>query len=223
MAVTLSIVFACLAALSGIYAWRITLTERRRSDARVAALAGAIDPYAGDDRPLFFERGPAGGNRSLVKIGAGAAVVMTVVAVIAVVTNAKTPRKAVVTSVAAPTVALVQMNHQRQGDTFVIQGAVRNQSSGDVDGLLAEATILDAAGTPIARQHAPIDLQVLRPGESSRFEVHVQGARTVDRYRVSFHGPSGVVRHIDAREHITHETGGTPRAATNSASASTGF
>jgi hypothetical protein len=223
MATTLAVVFACVAALSGAYAWRITLAERRRSEARVAALAAAIDPSGAEDRPLF-DRAPIRGVNPLLKVGAGFAVVMTIVGIIVVATNAMT-RHAVTTADApvVPAVALVQMNHQRQGDAFVVQGAVRNEGRADVDGLLAEITVLDAGGTAVARQHAPIYLQVLRPGESSRFEVRIQSIRTVDKYRVSFQGPSGVVRHVDAREHVARDTGSTPRAVAKSATASTGF
>jgi hypothetical protein len=222
MAVTLALVFACVAAASGFYAWQVTRRERYRSAARVAALAATIDPTGESGSRPLFDRAPAAGLNPLLKIGAGFGVVAVTIAIIAVVTNARPSRKAAADPATSPAIALVDLNHVREGDAFVIRGTVRNQSGAALDGLLAEVTILDATGIPVARAQAPVDLQPLRPGESSRFDVHVQGVHAVERYRVSFQSPAGIVRHIDARDRLTRST--PSRAATASAAtASSGF
>jgi hypothetical protein len=208
---TLAVVFACIAAASGVYAWRIAAGERRRSAARVAALSAAIDPSGDDGRFSLFARESTGGLHPLLKVGAGFIVVAIAIAIVAVATSAKTSRHPAPAPLPPAAVALVEMNHFRQGDLFEIRGVVRNQSGDNVDGLLAEVTVLNASGSPIALQQAPIEAQTLKPGESSRFDVRLQGVRTVDRYRVSFVGPSGIVRHVDARDRVTRETAGTPR------------
>ena len=222
MAVTLAVVFACVAAASGLYAWQVTRRERHRSAARVALLAATIDPAGEGEARALFDQAPTRGLNPLLKVATGFGVVALAVAVIAVVANAKPSRKGASDPAASPAIALVDLNHEREGDAFVIRGTVRNQSTAAVDGLLAEVTVLDSAGVPVARAQAPVDLQPLRPGESSRFDVHVQGVHAVERYRVSFQGPSGIVRHIDARDRLTRST--PPRAAaTSAATASTGF
>jgi hypothetical protein len=217
-------VFACVAAASGVYAWRIAVGERRRSAARVAALSAVIDPSGGEGRFSLFARESTGGLHPLLKVGVGFIVVVIAITIVAVATTAKTTRHPAAAPLPPAAVALVQMNHLRQGDVFEIQGVVRNQSDGAVDGLLAEVTVLNASGAPVALQQAPIEAQTLKPGESSRFDVRLQGVRTVDRYRVSFVGPSGIVRHVDARDRAARETASTPRSGVSpAANASTRF
>jgi hypothetical protein len=116
-------------------------------------------------------------------------------------------------------IALVTMGHLRQGDSFVIHGIVRNQGTGRVNGLSASIIVLDAAGETVARGSAPLEEQSLAPGESSRFNVRLEGVRAVERYRISFLGPAGVVRHLDVRSRATRATSRTGDPAT----ASTGF
>jgi hypothetical protein len=217
-----AVIFAGIAIAASLSVWRSRAGERRRSDARVAALASVIDPAReGDPTPLFDAKS-AVTTHSLVKFGAGAAVVGALIFIVAIVSDAREPRgadPAHSADVDATPIALVTMGHVRRGDSFVIHGIVRNQGARRIDGLYASIVALDAAGQTVATGRAPIEEQSLAPAESSRFDVRLDGVRAVERYRISFRGPEGVVRHLDVRSHATR-----PAARTGDPSAaSTGF
>ena len=59
MLVGSSIVFFCAAVVFGVLAWKTRRAEQRRSDARVAALATALDGDGEADAPAMFA-GPSG-------------------------------------------------------------------------------------------------------------------------------------------------------------------
>src|SRR5215208_1384242 len=82
----LSITAVVVAIAATAYAWRIARTERLRSDARVAALAAAIDGTSeGADMTPMFERAPRSGlqARPLLKLGVGFAMAVLVIVLIA--------------------------------------------------------------------------------------------------------------------------------------------
>jgi hypothetical protein len=58
MLITLTIVSSVVALVMGALAWRLTQEERRRSDARVAALVASLDDEPSDDPPLTPHAGP---------------------------------------------------------------------------------------------------------------------------------------------------------------------
>jgi len=205
MASIVAVVSACVAAACALVAWRARVDEQRRSDARVAALAAALDPARGHDAPIFDQ--PASQRaHSLVTLTAGLAAVVAIVFVVVMVSVARALHSTDVVASAdrdRSDIALVAMTHAREGDTFVIHGLVRNQGAGRMSGLVAVVAVLDAAGHTVASGRAPLDDQRLPPGESSRFEVRLDGIRTVERYRVSFVGPDGgIVRHLDVRGRV---------------------
>jgi hypothetical protein len=49
----------------------------------------------------------------------------------------------------------------------------------------------------------------IRPGEQSPFVVTVPNVSGVNRYRVAFHQPGGVVAHIDRRGYVPEGSGDT--------------
>ena len=82
LVVTMSAVALALAAAT--YAWRIAHADRLRSDARVAALAAAIDGTS-DDTTSMFARAPRSGlqGRPILKVGVGFAMAVLVIVLIA--------------------------------------------------------------------------------------------------------------------------------------------
>ena len=81
--ITVTAVAIACAALA--YAWRLARAERQRSDARVAALAAAIDDTSVDAKTWMFERAPRSGlqGRPLVKVGVGMAMAVGIIVLIA--------------------------------------------------------------------------------------------------------------------------------------------
>lgn len=111
-----------------------------------------------------------------------------------------------VTAAAAPAAApleLVSLRHQRQADTLIVSGLVRNPHSGaTVKGLSAVAFTFDRQGTFIASGRALLDFPQLGAGDESPFAISVPQSATVSRYRVSFRTEDGVVPHLDRREPV---------------------
>ena len=87
-AAIVAIVSACVAAACALYAWRTAQQERRRSDARVAALAEAIDPLQIDDPTPIFGHVPATGVHPLLKVAAGFGTVVAAIVIVAMTTDA---------------------------------------------------------------------------------------------------------------------------------------
>ena len=149
-----------LAATMSLVAWRIAGDERRRSEARIAALAADIygvervEPVAprgpGDDlelRPrsgvstgaeLFAAAQPRSGSRWPAIVGAGVFVLAAAAALVivlsggsSVTTHASNQAPAVAPpSAAALPLELVALGHERDGDRLTVRGVVRNPESG---------------------------------------------------------------------------------------------
>ena len=230
-ATIVAIVSACVAAAFAVYAWRTAEQERRRSDARVAALSDAIDPPRREGPPPIFGHVPATGLHPLLKIAGGFGTVVAVIVIVAMTTDAlernrkPNPQAAVPAAVPAdaPPVELETMNHVHQGDVLIVSGIVRNISNRDTARLSAEITAFGPNGTLVARGRAPIEAAVLHAGQSSRFNIRLEAVRTVGRYRVSFQDSAGVVRHVDARDRGTQEAAGHTPAASRAATTPAGF
>ncbi len=205
-AVLLVLTIGSLAAAGGCgaLAWRLLHEERRRSTARVAALAAAIDgadpaavsPGIGE---LFAPtHSDAARGTPAIKVAAG--VVMAIILLVAVAVNrgerAGTTRPA---AVAAP-LELLSMRHGRQGDTLTVSGLVRNpRGGGDIARVTAVVFAFDRAGTFVASGRAPLDFTTLDPGDESPFVVSIPNVSEVGRYRVSFRTGDGAMRHVDRR------------------------
>lgn len=100
---------------------------------------------------------------------------------------------------------LVSLRHQRQGESLIVSGLVRNPHAGRVVGRLAAVTFtFDRQGTFLASARAPLDFPELRPGDESPFTITVPQTAAVSRYRVSFRTDDGVVAHVDRRAQGVH-------------------
>ena len=215
-----------LAGIMSLVAWRIAGDERRRSDARVAALAadihgpGRVTTFGpSDDLELRPRRGASGGAElfaaaqprpaarwpAVLAAGAfvvagGAALVVVLSAGSRVATHAPQQTPAVVASPAAPPLELVALGHERDGDRLTVRGIVRNPESGAaVDRLTAVVFLFNHDGGFLSSGRVPIAAAALRPGAESTFVVSMPGAGDVGRYRVSFRTDDRIVPHVDRR------------------------
>jgi hypothetical protein len=101
---------------------------------------------------------------------------------------------------APPPLELMSMRHQRQGTTLTVSGLVRNPSQGvAMNGITAVVFAFDRSGAFLASGRAALDFSALGPGDESPFVVNIPNVSDVARYRVTFRGGSGVVRHVDRR------------------------
>ena len=217
-----------LAAVMSLIAWRIAGDERRRSEARIAALAADIHGHdsaaprgASDDLELRPRRGaPAGADlfaasqpRSAARwptvVAAGVFVVAAAGALVIVLsggsgvtTHASNQAPAVVPPppVAALPLELVALGHERDGDRLIVRGIVRNPTSGAaVDRLAAVVFVFNRDGGFLSSGRVAVETAALRPGAESTFVVTVPDAGAVDRYRVSFRTDDRIVPHVDRR------------------------
>lgn len=221
-----TLVSMLLAAIMSVVAWRIAVEERRRSEARVDALAAEIhhvpapgvrvSPYRLDDdlelRPvsgtaaraeLFAAARPAGSRlRPAVVVAIGVFVFGAAVSLAIVLSTGSrglaNPPAAV--AVATPPLELVALGHERDGDRLTVRGVVRNPATGArLDDLSAVVILLNRDGGVLAGARAAVRSAPLGPGGESAFVVTVPGASDVGRFRVSFRADDHVVPHIDKR------------------------
>lgn len=200
--------FAAALALS-IVALRTSAEQRRRSAARVTALASAIgsDGEASTPVPIgsLFARAPDAGVRGRPLIKAAVVGVLGV-ALIVFVTMATSrdaveePAQAAAAGEAAAPLELMNMRHVRNGTTVTVTGLVRNPASGtQVSRISAVVFTFDRMGNFVASASAPLDFTTLLPGDESPFVVAVPNVRDLGRYRVSFRTDAGGIRHVDRR------------------------
>lgn len=199
MLVLLSIFSFSAAVVFGYLAWHTRREERRRSDARIAALAMAIDgddPGA-DGPPAMFGRPRHAGVRRNPILTAAAGIGVTVAIVVAVAMTTRQPEQPARTE---SQLELLAMRDARDRDTLTISGVVRNAGRGsEIDRVTAVVLAYGPNGSFLATGRAPLEIPRLRPGEESPFVVSLPGVIGVQRYRVTFRGSQGVVRHVDLR------------------------
>lgn len=217
----LTIISVTAAVACAWFAWRLRDAERRRSDARVAALSSAIDAVEWASHPsaqtqgesvvandLFApEHSAAATGAPVIKLAVGAAMGIVLLVAIAMSnrgttsdtgTSGDSPRPAA-TRAAAP-LELISMRHERTGETLKVSGLVRNPRSGrSMIRVSAVIFAFNRAGTFVASGRAGLDFTTLEPGDESPFVVEVPGVADVGRYRVSFRTETGVVQHVDRR------------------------
>jgi hypothetical protein len=98
-------------------------------------------------------------------------------------------------------IELVSLTQSRSGETLTVSGVVRNpRESTARSGLSAVVFVFDATGSFLTSARAPIDYQVLAPGDESPFSVPVPRAARAARYRVSFRNDQEIVPHVDRRD-----------------------
>jgi hypothetical protein len=214
-----------LAAIMSLVAWRIAGDERRRSEARIAALAADIHGVErpgtrgpGDDlelRPrgnvspgadLFTAAQPSSGSRWPAVVAGGAFVLASAAALVIVLgggsagtTHASNQPSAVAAAAPLP-LELVALGHERDGDRLTVRGIVRNPPTGAaVDRLTAVVFVFKQDGGFLSSGRVAVEASALRPGTESIFVVTVPGAGDVGRYRVSFRSDDQIVPHVDRR------------------------
>ena len=215
-----ALIAIALAAATGAVAWNRSREERRRREARIAALAAAIhdEPLniptpaetAGD---LFTTRQHAGGGSRFATVAAVGLLVFGGVAALAVVSSSARG-EATVRSESSVTAApepqqtstiqpleLVALGHDRDGDRLTVRGVVRNPASGmALDRVTAVVLVYKEDGGFVGSGRATVDSTVLGPGGETAFTVTIPAASQIGRYRVSFRTEDRVVPHIDRRD-----------------------
>lgn len=197
-----AVAIACAAAA---YAWRLARADRQRSDARVAALAAAIDDTPGEAKTMMFEQAPRSGlqGRPLVKVGVGLAMAVGIIVLIAM-SGDRHAAAADEASTAARTQAaqefeLVSMRHARAGANLKVTGLLRNRGAAATAPISAVVFVFDREGGFVASGRAPIDFNGIANGDESPFQVTIPDVKDVGRYRVSFRTDAGIVPHVDRR------------------------
>ncbi|BCS31284.1 hypothetical protein TBR22_A04840 [Luteitalea sp. TBR-22] len=120
------------------------------------------------------------------------------------------PATPAATSTTAPTQALATtgipleleaLGHERNGNTLLVRGRVKNPVAGSArTSLVASVMLLDQAGGFLGSARTPVDAARLRPGEAASFAVELPVHKDGRRYRVTFRGPDGaLVPHVDKR------------------------
>ena len=176
----------------GVVTWRLLREERRRSAARLAALAAELgerpsasaEPVA-SPTDLFQIRSDERGERTRRLAGFGVAGVV-VVAIVSVVLLFPTGQPEVVPEEPRLPVELVALRHERQDGMLAISGTVRNPRNGPAGRqLTVMALALDDHGGVISTGRAPIELDSSAAGTESTFAVSLP-AEDATRYRISF-------------------------------------
>lgn len=226
IAVTLLSLF--LAISMGVVAWRLVEEERRRSDARLAALAAELrggqdsssDPGSEPFVPelpaadVAAADGPAAGVEGLFSppldststgwtrlaaIGGAAVVVLSIVAATLLLSGSDDGDAAATAEDARTPLDLIALGHTDEGPFLDISGSVRNPAAGTgVDRLSVVALAFDEAGTLIATRRTPVEVPALAAGADSPFVVRLVAAG-IRRYRISFLVNDTPVSHIDRR------------------------
>ena len=192
-----------LAAIMSVIAWRMAGDERRRSEARIAALAAEIHGDC-DVAPVALRR-PAAGSQPFAIVGGGALVVAAAVALAVVTGYADRGPRGAATAPAAPATTplpleLVALGDERSGDQLTVRGVVRNPAAAAaMDRVTAVVQLITAEGGVVATAHAAIAATPLTAGRESTFVVTIPRAADVARYRVSFTTDDRVVPHLDRR------------------------
>jgi hypothetical protein len=209
----LTIISVLATVACGGFAWHLLREERRRSDARVAALSTAIDseephpasPPVAVSGLFNAERSASARGNPMIKVAVG--VVMILALIVAVATSNRGPGRAGAHGAAASAgrpLELISMRHARQGETLTVSGLVRNpRNAARVERVTAVVFAFDRAGAFVASGRAPLDFVTLDASDESPFVVSVPGVSEVGRYRVTFRTESGIVRHVDRRAEQT--------------------
>jgi len=206
-----------VAVAMSVIAWRVVSHERMRSEARVAALAAEIrEADRPHDLPLRTNAAPAalvpmfatvnGEGRNfrlmlltaIVLIGGAVGASLVLFAPFGPRTSTPTVSQAQVSQTLP--LQLIALGHEREADSLVVRGVLRNPSNGaEVDALTAVVMLFNHDGGLIGSGRAAVEASKLLPGGETAFVVTVTGAGNVERYRVSFRNNEHVVPHVDQR------------------------
>jgi hypothetical protein len=218
LALLLSFTSMALAAILLVVVLRMRRDERRRSDARVAALARmAADDFLPEPEPAVAVA-PVAASASLFATPASpaawsspltiAGTLGLIVLVLFVGALFRTPAGAGTATAAGsePRLAtdpleLLALGHVQEGARLTVSGTVRNPRGGQpVSSLTATVFLFASDGSFLTSGRAPLDVSPLAPGARSTFTVTIPVKGAVARYRVSFRDRAGrAVAHADRR------------------------
>jgi hypothetical protein len=226
---TLLIVTIASLALTIVMGVMLTVTlleNRRRSHARVVALAdmaaeaasvvaersAAMDDIDFDLLPLdqdvasaelFAARQAPSAWPKRVAVAGGIALVVLGVAVAGRTLSRGVPTADTTAAAQAPShlLELMSLKHDQETNALRITGLVQNPRNGAaLTQVTATAFLFDSDGTFLASGRAPLDFTTLRPGDESGFVITVPVSAAVARYRVGFRGEDGhIIGHVDRR------------------------
>ena len=208
----------------GVVTSRLVRGERRRSAARLAALAAELKRQSPDDprlptpsaqpseMPADSETGPRtelfgvrveladGGVSRVARIAAAGLIMAAMVSIVATALMMRPhDGRANDDAEAGALVELVALTHRQQGGRLAISGTVRNPLGGpDQERLSVLATAFDAEGFVVASGRAPLTSERLPPGTESGFAVSLQ-TEQARRFRISFVVDDATVPHLDRR------------------------
>ena len=220
-----------LAIAMGVILFGVLREDRRRSDARVAALAVAasrldppqereivreVPPVVRSSGELFAAAPdtPAWGRR--LAVAATFAVVVGALGYVLLPRATGEPAAATANAVPGPVpLELLTLTHTQQPGTLTISGTVYNPRGGaTVSQVFAAAVLFGPDGSFLTSARAALDLTALGPGQESPFVITVPVGMPVARYRVGFRSEDGsVIAHVDRRGDGTaaqNAAGGTP-------------
>jgi hypothetical protein len=220
---TVTLVSLTVAVAMSILTWRLLREERRRSEARIAALAAAINEaeptiaVADDDLPfrarpaasegtMFAAAQPAASPvRFAGVIAAGALVVAAVIGAVIMLSGSRSPSAPAPPASAAREapempLELVALGHERDANRLTVRGVVRNPPAGtDVTQLTAVVLLFNHDGGLVASGRAAVEGANTAPGAERTFIVSVPAGADIGRYRVSFRNDDQVIPHVDRR------------------------
>ncbi len=208
-----------IAITMGVVTYRLLREERRRSDARVAALAEELRRDAGAGRPApdpeppaapeggadlpLFDPAPESTSTLANRLAAFGAAVVIVVVVLAVgfYVLSRDGAERAPDDPHLP-VELLALEHDTAGPLLAISGSVRNPAdAAGVAELFVVAMAFDETGAMIASRQTRIAAPRLAPGTASPFVVEIP-AEGISRYRISFAIDDATVPHVDLRPEI---------------------
>jgi hypothetical protein len=212
--VVITLISLVLAVATSTIAWRAVNESRRRSEARIAALARDIagevplETREPSSRAIFADvQAESEESRAPLALAAGALMVGTAVALIIVLSSGERPSASTSTELAETThsaarpLELVALTHERAGGSLTVRGVVRNPTTGTtVNDLSAVVLLLGEDGGVVSTLSTPVHGAALRPDDQATFLVNVPAAENVARYRVSFRAGDRTLVHVDKRE-----------------------
>jgi hypothetical protein len=200
----------------GAILFSVLREDRRRSDARIAALAAAAATL---DLPLAASEGEAANEPDPVVVRSGelfaagaesspwarrfgvAAALAVVIAGAGYVLLPARMAAPAATAATQPPLELLTLTHTQQPSGLTISGTVYNPRGGaPLSQVFAAAILFGPDGNFLTSARAPLDFTIIAPGQESPFVVSVPVSGTVARYRVGFRTADGsVIAHVDRR------------------------
>ena len=215
------IVLVALALCAGmaVVLARVLRNERRRSNARVEALASMAEPdflpETDPDPPpaslpadtagrLFAEPDASSPWGPRAAIAGGIALLALIVFMIALFRSPSATDADLAAHSQALTPApleLLALGHAQAGGSLTVSGRVQNPRGGQaLESLTATVFLFGADGSFLTSGRSPLDVQPLGAGDESAFVVTIPVNGAVTRYRVSFRDGAGrPVAHADHR------------------------